>query len=113
MLAPTPDIPERSGLPGDAGNPVGEGPRRVVKVGSRLVPLSVLLAVVATGMAVFFGWRLYSPTWAGGVGRVIQAPQPSSSKVENAPGPDNSITALPPPDLRSPPVSSDKKESKP
>lgn len=87
--------------------------RRYVKAGTRLVPLSVLLAAAFAIAAAFFGWRLYSPTWAGGVGRVIEAPQPSSSKVENAPGPDNAVTKLPPPDLRSPPVSSDKKVSRP
>ncbi|MBY0308236.1 MAG: hypothetical protein K2Q09_05800 [Phycisphaerales bacterium] len=74
--------------------------RRYVPVGGRIVPLSVLVAVVAVAAAVFFAWRLYTPPWAGGVQRAEKAPPPADNKVVNAPGPDNQITTLPPAEQR-------------
>jgi hypothetical protein len=98
-----------SGARGETREDVVPAQRRYVPVGKRIVPLSVLIAVVAVAAAAFFAWRLYTPQWAGGVGRVTKQPQPSESKVENAPGPDNTIKTMPPPDQLKPPVSSDKK----
>jgi hypothetical protein len=79
---------------------VDASPRRYVSVGKRLVPLSVLIAVAAVAVAAVLAWRLYSPPWAGGIRSAERAPQPPASRVVNAPGPDNTITTLPPPDQR-------------
>ena len=74
--------------------------RRYVPMGKRLVPLSALIAVIAVAAAAVLAWRLYSPPWAGGVRQTQRVRQPQESRVINAPGPDNTITALPPPEKR-------------
>jgi hypothetical protein len=98
--------------PVERGEPAAVSTRRYVPVGKRIVPLSVLIAVVATAAAAVFAWRLFSPQWAGGVGRVDKAPQPPASKMPDAPGPDNSIKSLPPPGERKPAKSGDTTEKK-